>query len=810
MAQKSVEFKPDRTSFVTYPYIIRFIYSLIFFAILAVWIPILYLLPVFILLKIYSYISINIRFKKERYIFHANRFIRHSGSIFSDSETELIVKNITHLTMHLPWLQHKLFATGNISVQAAGSAFAEIYLNSIEDPEEFYGYIQKIMQHNGFKLSKNRLVQKEKPHTLGVLFETFKNSLWVLVFVVYIFVGLGEIKLFSIPFIFPIITFTIILALIWLILDFLNLKNRVYSIYNDTITYSEGFLSKNYAIVPVENLADASLTQTVIDRLFGLYDIKLSCQGLGKEILFKNLVNGKLVEKNIDDLISKTSSLISAEKAEIIKKQAYKTQPLPKDTRFTSTFRMDASRTFLPFVILFAINFLLAIVSLFLYQINQTAGLIMSGITAPIGWIVTIWFFMMIGSTIKYFATKYYIKKDSMEEQYHFLSKKHVEFTNDKIMSVIFKESFIDRWFNTCSIVFWSIGSGADITFTNIKKSSGLYSLILEKFGIKKQEVLFNMDSRFSAVEMLKATFFITLFAFILVPASAIGTLYNPLFLIPILVIIFLYSTFIIYNGIFYRRSKMVFYKDYVYFQHGIFFKEFYYVLYDNIKDITTLKYPFSSLGSVTFNVAGVGLVKKGNDERQVPHHFKINFIPDIDTKDELIDIIFDKRPSSSQIQDMQHNIHSYSPKPMLVSKPDLANSLVSLLIASVIIFPLIIILPITTLRIPFAAVPPQFIIFPLIIILSVIITWTVLAVRMRSYMIQPYRVLSKSGILYKKQISIVFSKIDHINQYQGFFNKTFKNGSIYVNTTGSSEAELIISNIKDFKYFYELLKKHY
>ena len=71
---------------------------------------------------------------------------------------------------------------------------------------------------------------------------------------------------------------------------------------------------------------------------------------------------------------------------------------------------------------------------------------------------------------IKMNVTRYLVKPNSMEERYDFISSKHKEFTNDKITGIIFKENFVDKWFNTCSINFWSIGSDESIKFSNIKK----------------------------------------------------------------------------------------------------------------------------------------------------------------------------------------------------------------------------------------------------------------------------------------------------------------------------------------------------
>jgi len=775
---QSYELKPNRTAFVNYRFAVRFIYSLIFF--LAVYFIInrffpvsaLYFVIVFILVELFSYYSLTVQYKKEKYVFLSNKIIRNGGGIFSDYEVELIVKNITHITMRLPFIENKLFKTGNIGIESAGTGVAEVFLRNLDNPKQIYDYIEKLMRYNGFKLTKANLIQQEQPSSVGAFFEVFKNfiSTIFIIFFIGVYIGGGgliDLITNNLELVIPIAGLVLFLLFVRSIFQFLDLKNRVYNLYSDTITYKEGFLSKNYSFIPIENLSDSTLTQTLVDKIFGLYDVRISCQGSQQEIHFKNMVNGPKLEQNIDNLISQTRSLVGTEKqqkvqqAQVQKQAAYKARPLDVDTRITAEYRMDRKRTLMPLLIvspIFLILFPLMIV----------------------------WIIFLVTQIIKMNATRYLVKSNSIEQRYNFISQKNIEFTNEKIMAVVFKESFIDKWFNTCSIHFWSIGSAENIKFTNIKKTPNLYESILAKYGIRTQNALYHMNSNFKISEMLKSTLFITILSVFILIGSLVGTIiYNTLFLIPLLIITFLYIIVAIYKSIYYDRSKLTFYKDFIYFTRGIFFKDFYYTLYDNIKDITTVKYPFSKLGSIKFNVAGEHIVQQGKNQSMVSNHFKINYIDDIDTKNELIDIIFYQRPNAQQIIQIEQNIQSYSPKPILFSKPDIANSLTGLIIVSVIIFPLIALLPIT-------------------------IPLTIWWVKVKSYSIQPYRVVAKSGILYKKQVSILFNKIDHINYSQGMLNKIFKNGNISINTTGSSTSELIISNIHNFREFYDVLKKYY
>ncbi|MCP3682300.1 MAG: PH domain-containing protein [bacterium] len=776
--QESYELKPNKSVFVTFKFLIGFFFSCLILTI--IWLvasrfvplSILYFLAAFIVIESISFYALSVKYKKEKYIFLADKIIRKSGGILSEKETELVIRNITHVDLKLPYVENKIFKTGSIGIESAGTSAAEIVFHSIDKPQQFYEYVEKLMKHNGFRLTKSKLIQKERPSSLGVFFEVFKNFIGVIIALLYVSPALfpGIAILIVEPSAFNLNTFLIFLAIAIVVtllflhfnLKFLDLKRRVYYIYSDTITYSEGFLTKNFSFIPIENLADSTVTQTLIDRIFSLYDVKISCQGTDQDILFKNMRNGPTLEENIDSLISKSKSLVgtakTTKKADVKKQAAYKEKELQKDTAFTGQYSMDGSRTIMPLIVLAVILFPFAFIFI------------------PI----------IIVSFIEIVCTKYFVKPGSMEKKYDFLSSKHIEFTNEKITAIIFRESFIDKWFNTCSINFWSIGSSEDITFKNIKKSEGLYKTILAKAGIKRQEVLYRMDSAFKLPDMLKSALPVTIISILLIVFSITATIFlSPFIIILAIIIVLIFIATLIYETAYYKRSKLTFFKECVFFTKGIFFKHYYYVLYNNIKDISTEKFPFSQAGSVKFNVAGEHVVQQGKNASVTSNSFKINYIQGIENKDELIDLIFFQRPTSQKISEIEQNIESFTQKPIMTVKPSLANPLTILLVVSFLFPPLLLLLPLS-------------------------LTLTIMSVKARTYIIQPYRVLAKSGILYKAQTSILFAKVDHIIYKQGALNKLYKNGTILVNTAGSSSPELVLNNAPNFKDFYEELKKYY
>ncbi len=818
------ELKPNKGAFLNYRFVLRTIFLLVFLLILGCILKLTlgvsywYFTLAFVLIDLIIYYSLKVQYRKEKYIFLADKIIHKGGGIFSDYQTELIVKNITHVTMKLLFIENSLFKTGHLNIESAGTGLTEVYLRGIDNPKKYYEYVEKLMKYNGFKLNKSKLIQREHPSSVGIFFEIFGLFVGALVFCAASFFMMASMFLVyneNVILLTPVFLLISGILLIFLIVHYLDLKKRVYDVYSDTISYKEGFLTKNYSFIPLENLSDASVNQTFFEQIFGLYDVKISCQGSKQEILFHNIANGIEMEANIDKLIQKTVSIskITQIKDKVIK--GYKsTKPLNVDKEFIAELKMNGKRTFFPLlflipllIILIPITFVWAKVWFFAFYI------VIAGVIG------------IIGLAIKVSVTKYNVKPKSMYQEYSFFNVRKKEFSNDKIMAVIFKESFIDKWFNTCSINFWSIGSAEDINFQNIKKKKGLYESILAKSGIGDQEIIYKMNPRFSFLELLKASIAFSVISVALIIASVVLTMFSLWFVFIGVGVLFLYFIYTVYGYAYYKRSKMIFYKDYVYFQKGIFFKEFYYVLYDNIKDITTTKYPFSKRGSITFNIAGehhVGQARGRGKQQQISisNSFRIDFIEDLDNKDELIDMIFFKRPNASQVDYIEGNIEKYSPKPILKTKQDLGNSFVLAVIPLIFVFALISVMFWASANNPeaeeFFARQVLFISFSMLIswalgicavLIVILIVWSV---KVRSYSVQPYRVLAKSGIVYKKQTSIVFNKIDHISSSQGFLNKIFGNGNIKVNTTGSPKPELEIHNVKRFREFYDVLKKFY
>ena len=92
------------------------------------------------------------------------------------------------------------------------------------------------------------------------------------------------------------------------------------------------------------------------------------------------------------------------------------------------------------------------------------------------------------------------------------------------------------------------------------------------------------------------------------------------------------------------------------------------------------------------------------------------------------------------------------------------------------------------------------------------VIILVAVSIKRESYVLEEYRVLAVSGILYRRQTSIIFDKVNTINKYQGAMGKLFGFGSVSVRTTSSTTAipEMTVKNIREYEQFYAILKENY
>ncbi|MFO7821909.1 MAG: PH domain-containing protein [Lentisphaeria bacterium] len=695
----------------------------------------------------------KIVYRKEQYEVLLDRIIVRRGGLVSDAEVELQLDHVTHVKWIRPWLRHKFFGTGNIIVEAAGSATSSVILRDLGNTEAVHAQIRTGLRNYSFSMSTENLLHREAPADLGIVAEMIAGGIGGFFGLAFIFGPIILPAAISFP---PIILLAPILAgigVIALVLHYFDLKRRVYSVYDGLVEYHEGFLTRNDAFMPIENLSNSEISRNLIERLTNLHQVKISCQGAGQEITFKHLEHGPELDQVIKEIIDTQSRQTTTEEIETHENAADKTKAVPetqvvRDKESTGRYRMHGLRTMLPYLL-----------SLFLLPLLIIAFPLLIGLI--IGTVYAV---------IKIKNTTYYVNKSTIAEEFDFITSKTREFTTDKITGITFRESIIDKWFDTCSIAFWSIGAADEIAFRNIPKHSGLYEMTRAKAGICPQEDICEINSNFSLQRYLAANFFGLLFAGLLILAGSVtGIILHSPWAFAVILIAFIPAVAYSYRRVYYRRSMVTLFKSCIEYRRGLIIREWTYALYPNVKDISTTKHPCVDSGSMRFNVAGEKIRKTNNGEVRIPYGFTFNYAPEILKQDDVFDQLLLGRSGVAE-----------AAEPLMVARKAPANTVVVVCLICLPVLPLL----------------------PLVLGIAL---WRVSLVR---YIVEPDRVLMRKGALYRKQTSIIYDRIDHIQTKQNVLNKMFKNGNIIINTAGSSKPELILSAVPNWRELHTQLRK--
>jgi len=727
IVEVDLSIKPKKISFILFsnPLIV------IWFLLAIVFIFIFIYVSIWILILVYLIFAWeNIKYKKENYILTDRKIIYNNWSLISDNSTEIKLDKITEVKASLPFFQYLFFKTWNLYIKTAWSWSSKIRFSNITNTTNVYDSFLKRMQKNGFHLKKDKLVQSEKPHIVGVLWEVFSQLIWSLFVVLYLLLGLNDKWTDSLDtsLIIPLLIVIIVFVFINLVFKYLDLKKRRYEIFTDTICYYEWFLSKHYAFIPMEVISDIENTQSFFSKIFGLHDIIISSAWASNKIIFKNMVNWEKMIENIrylkDSIIMSEKDVIEWEKKvtdSIVWFKDKIEQPLDFNKDFEGNYKMDITKTIvetLPFLI-----------------------------TGP-GFII-----ILIARLIKLFFTDYSIKKTTIESKFELLSTKLYSFTIEKITWVQFKQSFIDKWFWTCSIKFWSIGSGTPITFDNIKKTKWLEEQILSKIWIRKEEKVWDIEIDFSFSNFIKANILLSLLIIIF---------------FPITIVIF------IYKNIFFDKKRYLreIYKNYIKTQNWIFFVTKKYILFRHIKWVKSTKYPLTNTWKIYLNVAWEVVIEskswwlsKWSSSWIFSNSVDISYIKNVFESHDKIDVILNGWPINM--------------KKIAWAKQDIINTVLPVSILFILFFYLLIFIP--------------------------LIIWII---KVKYWVIENDRILFGSGIIYKKRQTILYDKFNFIDSKRGFLNKIFKNGSVDIYTIWSSSIDMKISNIDNYWAIYKLLKK--
>ena len=208
-------------------------------------------------------------------------------------------------------------------------------------------------------------------------------------------------------------------------------------------------------------------------------------------------------------------------------------------------------------------------------------------------------------------------------------------------------------------------------------------------------------------------------------------------------------------------RQQISFHDDHVEARVGVLQKHEFYVRYDNIKKVESVRIPLTDQGTFRMFVAGERVVQNQQQQQQgaegglkIPYSVQVSYIEDIDNRVDALDALLLGRIEPADIA----GAHPFG-EPATTAKPAIANS-----VALMLFFPPL------WLFVPFVAY----------------------GVSVRRYEVEADRVVHRGGILFKFATSVLYNRLDSLQQDQGALGKAFGNGRVTLLTAGSSSPDLV------------------
>ncbi len=746
---QNITIKPNKISYILFStWIFWFLIILLLLSVIAsvFYTPIITVsIIIWIIIVLINFWLSNISYKKENYTFTPWKIIYTYGWLFSDNTVEININKISQVSCHIWFIENIFFKTGHITIKTAGSTSGKIKLRSVENTLAYYWEIQKRMQYNGFKLTKENLVMEAKPHIIGAFWESINwliTNILVIVYVVFNIIwelwnsanstdlNISWVWWMIIGWVFFVIAIPIVIRIIF---KYLDVKKRIYQIYDDGIYFSEGFLSKNYSFLPMENVSDTENNQSFFSKIFWIHDVIVSSEWSNNQVYFYNMVNGKKMMETIKYLkqhISIQTKAKTDDEQITIENESWETIEMKitstKNTQYNTDFTLILKPNILK-IFLVNVPFIL--------------------------WVYTIPVFLI--NFFKAFFTTFHITSSNFEYKYEFISTKHNIFSVDKITKIVITESILDKWLGTCSIALSSIWSSNSMNFSNIKKTPELFDKVLSKIWIYKEEPQNIIPISYSVWELFKMNLFTSI---ILILATL------PLLCIPLIWLILYYKYY--FKEKYYKNTL---YKSYIESLSGIIIQTKIYSHLDNIKAIEVIKYPFTNTGTLLFDISWDNKAQYGEKANQyslISSGIKIPLTWECNEVFNTLDTILNNANLDTNI--------------ILEKKQDIWNTLLWV--------------------IPFSLI--TFIFAPLVI-------WiTIWYIKSKKYILENSRILSYWGIIYKTKRSILYSKFDFIEQNQWFINKIFGNWMVSIFTKWSGFSDMKIIDIANHTEIYDILKE--
>ncbi|TXD35542.1 PH domain-containing protein [Lujinxingia vulgaris] len=761
------------------------------------------------MISVFVYFERQAALEKTYFEIFDDRIICHYGSLLSESALDLPFRNVTQIELTLPWLEHRIYQTGHLKVHAAGSA-AGAPLISVDAPEALYELLEERLRQNGFVITRQNLVQREEPHFLGTLMDagSRNNPVIGIPFVLLIaFVpmlledpsvlesalvmgaGVGLVLTFAAG------------ALAFQIIRIIDLNKRVYSLYDDVVDYEDGFLTRSRRLIPIENLADTNIHQPFLKNLLGMADVIISCQGSSADIHFPSMPNAKRFRENLGHLIKITDAPSAGpstahDAAEITRTDgereasSFPSSPALSDVGPASELRAAVGTSqpsaappagWIPsglspmnlkpgILSVFLSNLVVApfvVVgagALFLFSIAGDSELpALGGIVAVIALLAIV--FGSLGKAIQeYLIVEAEITDQKVALTRGIFNKETTEFTLEKITRLSISQSPIDRWLNTATFRFSSIGAASALKLAHIPDADRFIPRIEKGLGFgdaSPQETL-------SAAPTTTTLLYSQLSLLVLCAIAAVGSIiavifFKPALLISAAILLVAFGSFA-HESLYAPTCRLEIFDHHLATRGGIFVHTRELMALHHAKDVRTTRFPGLDTGGVTISGGGASSA------------LSIGHLPNLTALHErLDDLLFTHPPRQTRQGPRRRTEVTHEFKPVIRAAA-IQNTAATA--AAVVTIPL----------------------------LPLFFAYFRLSAAHITYTLELDRVRVDQGIWFKTRATVLLNRIDQVQTSRGPLDTALKVGNVQISTVGSASPEISIGPVSDPRTIYEAI----
>lgn len=280
------------------------------------------------------------------------------------------------------------------------------------------------------------------------------------------------------------------------------------------------------------------------------------------------------------------------------------------------------------------------------------------------------------------------------------------------------------------------------------------------------------------------------------------------------------------YYRFYYSKMVLDYHSSFFHFHRGWIWLEEYYVPYEEVKFCQGIRYPIvTRRGNLTIDYAGEYLVSSGQDKISVTNNFTIEMVShpfDLSIATNRVLAGLWKVEKAFQYLE-EASYESVQLEEIMDSKPIReARAHYWTIMGPLLIIPafILIVLPFLHMGMTQFIKGESLTLWGALSDMSPLYVFSSLAVlpllyfhlylRRLYFFLTPHEVIRQDGVIYIRQSSVLYERIDNLTKYRGLFHHIFRTGRIEISTKGSSAVELIIGPLREFEDFYEDLHKFY